>query len=193
MEKVNQYMIRQETMALLPRDAEDGSLQTYVIEEDRVMIVSKTPFEIIQNSCSYFGVTYAGRKRGAVSMGYKSMPPICICSELGIYFFPLMSETNRSCIWLSHSHIENWQNLEKKGVLVHLTHGRMIKMPFNVNVFRIKVMRTAQYRHQMRVRVAQPHAFISKEPVSKAYLSGELMVNERGTYFVGPAQESGEA
>ncbi|TGA97505.1 competence transcription factor (CTF) [Sporolactobacillus shoreae] len=183
MEEKDQYIIRQETMALLPCDAEDGSLKTFVVEENKTILIAKTPFEIIRDSCNYFGVTYSGRKKGAVAMGYKSMPPICICSELGIYFFPLMSELHRNCIWLAHPHCRNYTETDN-GVLVHLTHGYKIRIPVNLNVFKAKVHRTAQYSYQMLGRVSQFRSAGYGSAVSEEQSASRLMVNERGTYYI---------
>lgn len=184
MEKLEPYIVRRETMALLPCDAPDGSLQTIVVEDARVFRALSAPLQIVRDSCTYFGVTYHGRKKGAALMGYKSMPPICICSELGIYFFPLMSETRRDCTWLAHSHIRQWESAGEKHVLVHMTHGQRLKLSIHLSAFVNKVMRTAQYQHQMRTRIT-PYPYQSAENHAAVGTYGyaqSLKVNERGTY-----------
>ncbi|GGL59661.1 competence protein ComK [Sporolactobacillus putidus] len=181
---MDQYVICQKTMALLPYDSPDGSLQTWVIEEERILSVPQPPFQVLYHSCGYFGSTFSGRKKGAVSMGYKSMPPICVSSELGLYFFPLMSETRRECVWLSHTHIRDWKKFDEKHVLVYLMNGRMIPVPVQLNVFKSKLMRAAQYRYQLCERVASYRLSNEYADVLEISPDKKLTVNERGTYSI---------
>lgn len=155
MEK-KQYVVNEKTIALLPHNAEDGSLETFVIEENREFIAGSTPLQIVQHSCAYFGSTYAGRKKGAAHLGYKSMPPICICSELNLYLFPLKSEAHRDNIWIAHSHVSTWlpDNKDKNSVRVLTVHGDIIDLPIRMSIFERKAMRTAQFRIQLRERVS---------------------------------------
>ncbi|RYL95885.1 competence transcription factor (CTF) [Sporolactobacillus sp. THM7-4] len=182
MNLIDQFTIHRGTMALLPYDSSEGRLWTFVVDEDRVRTVKMSPLEVIKNSCSYYGSTYSGRKRGAASMGYKSMPPICVCSELNIYFFPLMSEANRECIWLAHSHIRQWEVVDNSTIQVLLTHNQPLRIPVHQSVFVKKVFRTAQYRHQLCERVS-PYEYTPtpQVPHEKNSLKN-LVINERGTY-----------
>ncbi|WP_332238302.1 competence protein ComK [Sporolactobacillus sp. KGMB 08714] len=181
---MDQYIISQKTMALLPYDSPDGSLQTWVIEEERILSLPQTPYQVLHYSCGYFGSTFSGRKKGAVSMGYKSMPPICICSELGLYFFSLMSEARRECVWLSHTHIRDWRKCGERHVMVHLMNGRKIPVPVQLNVFQSKLMRAAQFRYQLCERMA-PRRSANEYPEMLEVSSAEhLIINERGTYSI---------
>lgn len=182
MKSFSSYIIRQDTMALLPHDSENGELWTLVVEENEMKRVARSPLAIIHDSCSYFGATYIGRKKGAVLMGYKSMPPICICSELSIYFFPLMSEANRECVWLAHSHVKQWEPGDGSTVKVKLTHDRVFEVPVHKNAFVNKVFRTAQYRYQLRERVAPYRRKESILTKDEPEYFGKLYMNERGTY-----------
>ncbi|WP_262393228.1 competence protein ComK [Sporolactobacillus inulinus] len=63
-------------------------------------------------------------------MGYKSMPPICVCGELGIVFLSSMTERSDTCAWLSFSHVRQWSDNEKKGsVAVLLSRGSTLSCP----------------------------------------------------------------
>jgi Genetic competence transcription factor len=179
--KKKQYVVNEKTIALLPHNAADGSLETFVIEENREFISRETPFEIVQQSCSYFGSTYAGRKKGAANLGYKSMPPICVCSELNLYLFPLKSESQRDNIWIAHSHISTWlpDSSVKKSVRVLTIHGDIIDLPVRMSIFERKAMRTAQFRIQLRERVS----FYRSEKIRELpqdQTGRRLIVNEFG-------------
>jgi competence protein ComK len=189
METLNQYIIKRETMALLPHDAEDGSLHAIVVEEARMLEVLLSPLKIVQNSCNYFGSTYKGRKKGAACLGFRSMPPICICNELGIYFYPLMSESQRGCIWIGHSHVNNWEDGGQKDVLVHMTHDQSLRLPVPVSVFRNKTMRTTQFRHQIRLRISPYQMMETGALVREDGPQLHIQFNERGTFSLKTDQE----
>ncbi|RYM05018.1 competence transcription factor (CTF) [Sporolactobacillus sp. THM7-7] len=183
-EKLEQYIIHPGTMALLPHDDENGNLWTFALEEKQTRTVKKTPLRIVQESCAYFGSTYKGRKKGAVSMGFKSMPPICICSELKIYFISLMSETHRECVWLAHSHIRQWEENDRSKVWVKLTNDKRISIPVAKHSFSNKVFRTAQYRYQLRERVNAFQYAQTDLGSSEKNNAEHLVINERGTYSI---------
>ncbi|MCO7175015.1 competence protein ComK [Sporolactobacillus kofuensis] len=185
MENEKLYIIRPETMALLPYDRSDGSLGTLIIEETRTCQVAQTPLQIVQESCSYYGSTYSGRKKIAMMMGYKSMPPICVCNELGIYFLPLMAEASRNCVWLAHSHIRQWAKSEETPgtIFAYLTHNQKIELPINIRPFFNKVMKTAQYRLQIRERIA-PYQILDTGVPRKQVHEHNIRINERGTFFI---------
>lgn len=184
MEK-KQYIVNEKTIALLPHNAEDGSLETFVIEENCEFIARATPLQIVQQSCAYFGSTYAGRKKGAAHLGYKSMPPICVCSELNLYLFPLKSEVHRDNIWIAHAHISTWLSgsKDKNSVRVLTIHGDIIDLPVRMSIFERKAMRTAQFRIQLRERVSSYRTEKIRE-LPEDRTGRRLVVNESGHYRI---------
>jgi competence protein ComK len=184
MEK-KQYIVNEKTIALLPHNAEDGSLETFVIEENCEFIAGATPLQIVQQSCAYFGSTYAGRKKGAAHLGYKSMPPICVCSELNLYLFPLKSEVHRDNIWIAHAHISTWLSgsKDKNSVRVLTIHGDIIDLPVRMSIFERKAMRTAQFRIQLRERVSSYRTEKIRE-LPEDRTGRRLVVNESGHYRI---------
>ncbi|MFX3618981.1 MAG: competence protein ComK [Sporolactobacillus sp.] len=183
MEKVEHYIIRQVTMALLPGDTADGSLKTYILEENQILWCEQSPRDILCDSCMYYGSSYMGRKQSAVMMGYKSMPPICVCSDLDIYFFPLMSETHRECIWISHDHVIEGQIRGKEDTYALMTNEQIVPLPVHYQIFRRKMTRTTDYRYKMSKRLEKNrHSELAmiREP-------GEHLIvrfNAQGTYSI---------
>ncbi|MDN3956607.1 competence protein ComK [Sporolactobacillus laevolacticus] len=195
MELLQNYIIRPVTMALLPYEFADGTLGTMVIEESGELYVKQMPKKIIDESCGYYGSTYHGRKKGAMAMGYKSMPPICVCSELGIFFLPSMTEKSENCVWLAHSHIRQWMESGKKSdtVYVYLTHKQKIELPMSLRPFSGRVMKATQYRYQLRERIS-PYQMLDTDIPKKKKEPRKIIFNERGTFFIQPdAFEDAEA
>ena len=79
------YEINSGTLAVIPID----EYTSKVIELDNEYIVNKPCFEIIDDSCNYYGSTYQGRYEGTknmIGMNYKL--PIIIEESKNIIFFP---------------------------------------------------------------------------------------------------------
>lgn len=185
METVEKYVVNPDTMALLPIDGPQGELWTLALETNAHFKVTITPFKIIDYSCSYFGSTYAGRKGSASLMGYKSLPPICVCNELGIFLFPLTSVHHRDCIWLAHSHIKHWESVNKDMMKVRLTNADQIEVPMHANAFLNRVFRTAQFRHQLNEKVTY-FKFKKEQIKESATLQPEVFIRtDLGTYKIG--------
>ncbi|MFT8872098.1 MAG: competence protein ComK [Sporolactobacillus sp.] len=191
MNTVSQYLIQQTTIALLPFDAADGSLHSLVIEEDGRLCCSRSPLQIMQASCIYFGSTYSGRKRSAKDMGFKSMPPICVCNELGIFFFPVMAESRRDCAWMAHAHVLEWEDEDKRTVQVKLSNQQLLSVYGKATTFGNKVMRTAHYRLQLNGRIAGGRP-VSPSAVYEDAQVCKLKLNAHGTYMMDDWESSGD-
>ncbi|MCO7126928.1 competence protein ComK [Sporolactobacillus shoreicorticis] len=182
MKLLHQYIIRPETMALLPYCFSDGSLGTLVIEETREHYVVESPKTIVEKSCGYYGSTYKGRKKIAIEMGYKSMPPICVCGELGIVFISSMTERSDRCAWIAFIHVRQWREVDKKNkVAVSLTNGQIIELPMNPGPFSGRVMRAMQYRHQLRERISSYNTVDKSE---KKMIPKKIGFKSNGTYSI---------
>lgn len=184
-EVVDNYMINQKTIAILPADGSDGSLESIVLEEDRQIRCKKRPLEIVRESCVYFGSTYNGRKKSARSMGFKSMPPVCISSDLGIFLIALMSETHRGCTWIAHTHVINWTEADKQTALIEFSNQQVLSVKGNASSLGRKVMRAAQYRLTLSKRIATSQTPMYPIGVRETGKSQPVKINARGTYTVG--------
>ena len=52
------YEVNYGTLAIMPNNTDDS----LVYEDEQRYLVDGTPFEIMEDSCRYFGSTYEGRK-----------------------------------------------------------------------------------------------------------------------------------
>ncbi|MET1250235.1 competence protein ComK [Sporolactobacillus sp. STCC-11] len=182
MEILQQYIIRPETMALLPCSFVDGSLGTLVIEENAKCCVTLMPKRIVEDSCGYYGSTYRGRKKVAMDMGYKSMPPICVCGELGIIFISSMTERSDYCAWLAFMHVHNWNDSNEKGyVSVLLSRDKEIKLPMNSGPFSGRMLRAMQYSKELQKRMRSNTIVAEPKEESKPQ---SIILKENGTYYV---------
>lgn len=150
---IPEYEINVETMALLPHYDEHANLHTIVMEETGAFSVPLSPLKLIDESCRYYGSSYAGRLEGIKRvMGIAKKAPIAVSVELSIFFFPHESPSNDSCVWLSHTHIESLEKKDKQRTVVFFSNGESLVVNASKNQLETKVLRTAQYRHLLQNR-----------------------------------------
>lgn len=98
------YEINEETVAVIPIDY----YTTKIIEQDKEYIVNKKAYEIMDDSCKYYGSTYKGRLNASkkiLDCSYKL--PILIEESSGIVFFPTRSSLEEDCCWLNFNCIKD--------------------------------------------------------------------------------------
>jgi len=79
------YEINEGTLAIMPMDSNTSR----VLEDEVEYVIPENPYQIMEESCKYFGSSYKGRKEGAKSIlgdGYKI--PILVEDGRNIIFFP---------------------------------------------------------------------------------------------------------
>lgn len=92
------YEISKGTLAILPNEKNSS----VVYEDDERYIIDQTPFQIMEDSCKYFGSTYQGRKDGAKEMlGAEYKVPIVVEDSNNLIVFPTTSPLSEDCVWIS--------------------------------------------------------------------------------------------
>ncbi len=104
------YEVNKGTLALIPNEG-NGSL---IFEDEERYIVDSSPFEIMEESCKYFGSTYEGRKNGSKEiLGAEYKVPIIIEDSNNLIFFPTTSPETNNCIWISLKRVEKIEKIDK--------------------------------------------------------------------------------
>ncbi len=142
------YEINEGTVALLPVSKN----QTKVYEDEEELEINKTPYEIMEESCAYFGSTYAGRQVGAQTIlgnGYKV--PIIVEESKDMIFFPTLSPTSSSCWWLALNHIEK---VEKVGenTKIHFDTGLELIIPISYRSLQNQLLRATRLQTILKKR-----------------------------------------
>ena len=102
------YEINEDTLVIMPD--RDNYGQTRIIETDEEYIVSKSGYEVMDESCQYYGSTYKGRIKAAqkiLDCSYKI--PIIVEESSNLIFFPTKSSLLEDCIWLNMNSIKNYK------------------------------------------------------------------------------------
>lgn len=89
---------------------------------------------ILEDSCSFYGCSYQGRKIGSKTLlneNYKL--PIILKENKMLIIFPLNSLRSNNNIWITYSNIKNYYKLSKSKVLVEFLNG--YQKVFNVSYY----------------------------------------------------------
>ena len=103
------YEISKGTLAILPNEKNSS----VVYEDEERYIIKQTPFEIMEESCKYFGSTYEGRKDGAREMlGAEYKVPIVIEDSSNLIVFPTTSPLSDDCVWINLKRVEKIEKID---------------------------------------------------------------------------------
>ncbi len=103
------YEISKGTLAILPNEKNSS----VVYEDDERYIIKETPFQIMEDSCKYFGSTYEGRKDGAKEMlGAEYKVPIVVEDSSNLIVFPTTSPLSDDCVWISLKRVEKIEKID---------------------------------------------------------------------------------
>lgn len=143
------YEINDETLAIMP----DDLWNSMVLEDDYKYEVNKTPLEILDYSCKYFGSSYPGRKDGSkdiLNSSYKL--PILVEDTRNIIFFPTSSPLDDNCIWISLSNIKDYKKVDKNKTEILFKNNKVIIVDVSYYSFNNQVMRASRLESIIRTR-----------------------------------------
>ena len=108
---MKEYEINEDTMAIIPINY----YQTLVKEMDNEYIIDKRAYEVMEDSCEYYGSTYKGRLAAAKKMLNSSYKiPIIIEESENIIFFPSKSSFLEDCCWINYNFIKKYEKFENR-------------------------------------------------------------------------------
>lgn len=140
------YEISEDTLAIIP--FETG--KSKVIESYGEFIINKTPMEIIENSCLYFGSTYSGRHSATkylLGISYKS--PIIVEESRNIIFFPTNSPRLDNCCWISLKNIIDYKR-KKENSIIYFENGKQIQINISYGSLDNQILRATRLESIMR-------------------------------------------
>lgn len=142
------YEITEETLAIVPMD----NYRSKVIEMDNVLTIDKTPMEIINNSCQFFGSSYDGRHMGTKNLiGVSHKSPIIIEESKEIIFFPTNSPRLYNCCWVSLKNIDNYRKLNSNSMVTFKT-GYLLELDISYGSLDNQILRATRLESVLRAR-----------------------------------------
>ena len=120
------YEISKGTLAILP--SERGSSLVY--EDEERYLVNEKPFNIMDDSCKYFGSSYEGRKEGAKSiLGAEYKVPIVVEDSSNLIVFPTTSPYADDCAWISLKRVNNIYKIDANNSKIVFDNNKEIIVP----------------------------------------------------------------
>jgi competence protein ComK len=154
MEKVAEYQLKKETQALEPKYDQYGNLCTVVYELFDTYMVNKSPRQIIEDSCIFYGCEYGGRLEAAKKiLGIKQMVPICVSVSLGLYVMPTCSPESDKCYWLSLDHLEKIEEYQTKSAKVTFTNQKSLILDVHRDTLEARKAKMALLYYMLTKRV----------------------------------------
>ncbi|MBR3210366.1 MAG: competence protein ComK [Bacilli bacterium] len=123
---INKYEFSKGTLAIVPNDGNTS----LVLEDNDKYIISVKPFQIMEDSCRYFGSSYEGRKEGSKSiLGAEYKVPIVVEDSSNLIAFPTTSPYADDCIWISLKRVYNIYKVDNYNTKIIFDNQEEIIIP----------------------------------------------------------------
>ena len=123
---IKKYEFSKGTLAVVPND-KNSSL---VYEDEDRYIIHETPFQIMEDSCKYFGSSYAGRKAGSKEiLGAEYKVPIVVEDSNNLIAFPTTSPYSNECAWISLRRVNNISRIDNNNTKIVFDNNKEIIVP----------------------------------------------------------------
>lgn len=143
------YEFSKGTLAIVPNEKSTS----LVYEDKERYLVNQTPYEIMEDSCLYFGSTYNGRKEGAKNiLGAEYKVPIIVNEADNLIAFPTTSPLSSDCIWISLNHLKNYEKLDNFNTKIVFDNDKEIIVPNSFRSIENQVSRASRLDFIMRKR-----------------------------------------
>ena len=134
---MDSYEINKDTCAVV--SVTEGI--TKVLENNDEYLINKGSYEVMEDSCKYYGSSCEGRIKGTKTiLGSSYKVPIIIEESNEIIFFPTESINNKKCIWLSLNNIEKYENCDGF-TKVTFNSGKDIMIKMSTSSFEMQLLR----------------------------------------------------
>lgn len=146
------YEISKGTLAIVPND-ERSSL---IYEDEDRYIIEESPFEIMEESCKYFGSTYAGRKDSAKSiLGAEYKVPILVEDSSNLIIFPTNSPRSEDCVWIALNRVQNFEKIDAINTKITFDNGKELIVATSYRSFENQISRASRLDLILRKRKNQ--------------------------------------
>lgn len=149
---IEEYFISEDTLMLLPLNKNE----TKILDISGEYIIKKNIFEVVDESCQYYGSTYNGRYISAkktLDMDYKL--PIIIDEVKEVVLFPTCSPKLENCIWICVNNVENYIKNNKVSV-IKFTNGISSELNISINTLENQILRATMLLMKLKKRKYNP-------------------------------------
>lgn len=134
---IDEYYINNDTLILIPI----SNNQTRIFDINGCFEVEKNIFDIIDESCQYYGSSYQGRYVGAkklLNMDYKL--PIIMDEVKETIVFPTSSPKASKCCWVCLNNIDIFEK-DNYSTVIKFINGLFYEINISYNSFENQIYR----------------------------------------------------
>lgn len=125
---------------------------TKVVENEDEYFINKSSYEVMEDSCEYYGSTCEGRIKGTKKIiGSNYKVPIVIEETNDLIFFPTEAPNNANCVWISLNNIEKYEKYDKF-TKVKFTSGKEMIIKMSIYSFEMQLLRANRLSSVLRKR-----------------------------------------
>lgn len=147
--EIDSYEINKNTCAVLNINNQVSK----IIEKDNDYLLEKRSFEVMEDSCAYYGSTFEGRVKGTKMMlGSNYKLPIIIEETNDIIFFPTNGTNNESCSWISLNQVEKYESY-KGYTKVTFIGGKSVILKMPCSSFELQLLRASRLQTLLAKRI----------------------------------------
>ena len=144
-----EYEINKGTLAIIPNEKESS----LVYEDELRYIINQRPFEIMEESCKYFGSTYQGRKESARDiLGAEYKVPIIVEDTDNLIVFPTTSPMAEDCVWISLKRVKKFEKIDANNTRIIFDNEKEIIVPCSYRTIENQISRASRLDLIMRNR-----------------------------------------
>ncbi len=145
---MKEYEITLETLIIIPLSLN----QSKIIEKEKEFIIDKNPWDIVKDSCEYFGSSYEGRHKGTKKLiGITHKSPIIIEEYNEVVFFPTVSPRDESCIWICLNEIKHYYKEAYKTTL-EFNNGYKYEINISYGSLNNQILRATRLQSVLKKR-----------------------------------------
>jgi len=145
---IDTYEINKETCAIINLN----NKVSQIIEKDQEYLLPKRTFEVMEDSCAYYGSSFEGRIKGTkMVLGSNYKLPIVIEDSNDIIFFPTSGANNEKCSWIALNKVSKYEAY-KGYTKVTFTSGKVIILKMTVTSFEMQLLRAARLQTLIKQR-----------------------------------------
>jgi len=149
---IEEYFINEDTLLIIPC----GKNKSKVFDKNGNYYLKKSVYEIVDESCQYYGSSYGGRYIGAkklLEMEYKL--PIIIDEVQEVVIFPTCSPRQKDCMWICLNNVENYERF-KKNSIVKFTNSFHYELNISHNCLENQILRATLLMSKLKKRKSNP-------------------------------------
>ena len=146
---IDSYEINKDTCAVINVNNEVSK----IIEDTQEYLLPKTSFEVMEDSCSFYGSSYDGRIKGTkMILGSSYKLPIIVEETNSIIFFPTNGTASDKCSWISVNKVSKYES-EGGYTKVTFEGGKSIILRISCSSFEMQLLRATRLQQLLSKRV----------------------------------------